>query len=106
MTNMFTFIPSFILVQLFRRSPKRKTKTTKLRNIIKNVSNIERQNDAIKRQKKSRNFPWWLKIVAYILSFVCIAVCICLIIFKGKIRFIKKKTFIHISHLFFYNYFS
>jgi hypothetical protein len=44
---------------------------------------VERCNNEKKKQKKELKFPWWTKIIAYVLSFVFAAVCIFFIIMQG-----------------------
>jgi polycystin 1L2 len=96
-TNLIVFPPSFLLVQLFRRSKRRETRITKLRNTLLGIQSksmfsanessdkykVERCNNEKKKQKKELKFPWWTKIIAYVLSFVFAAVSIFFIIMQG-----------------------
>ncbi|RNA19749.1 polycystic kidney disease 1-like 2 [Brachionus plicatilis] len=71
MTNLICFPPSFLLIQLFRRSKSRPSKVDEPRKNTK------------KDKKKKLEFPWWVKIIAYFLSIVFSAVSLFLIIVKG-----------------------
>jgi len=96
-TNLIVFPPSFLLVQLFRRSKRRETRITRLRNTLLGIQNksmlstndssdkykVERSNNEKKKQKKELKFPWWTKIIAYVLSFIFAAMCIFFIIMQG-----------------------
>jgi hypothetical protein len=66
LTNLFSFPPGILLVQMFRRS-------TKKRKLAKNDS----------RMTKSFRLPWWCKLIAYIVSLVTMALCATFIIFRG-----------------------
>ncbi len=83
LTNLFSIPPGILLVQIFRRS-------TRKRNVVKNDAkqkvpfnlNNSRMTYGTK-QRKTFKLPWWCKIIAYIVSLVTMALCITLIIFKG-----------------------
>ena len=97
------FPPSFLIVQLFRRSKPRKTRTEEIRKAIQTQrkesisaikyrlqsvyyeENIEiRKSQSQKAKKKGPfTFPWWFKIIAYILSFMFSTVSVFFIIIKG-----------------------
>ena len=93
LTNMLAYIPVFFLVELFKRTSSRKSKSEKLQNIIdKNMSTsknikineIKIENGSSKnKNKKCIPFPWWLKIILYCISYACMALSICSIIFIG-----------------------
>jgi len=90
---MLAYIPVFFLVELFKRTSSRKSKSEKLQNIInKNMSTSENikmeeikiENGSSKnKNKKCFPFPWWFKITLYCISYACMALSICSIIFKG-----------------------
>ncbi len=101
-TNLIVFPPSFLLVQLFRRSKRRETRITRLRNTLLGIksnsdfksssekykveddkTNAINTNHKKKKVKKELKFPWWTKIIAYLLSFVFAAVSIFFIIMQG-----------------------
>ncbi|CAF0973552.1 unnamed protein product, partial [Brachionus calyciflorus] len=113
-TNLITFPPCFLLVQLFRRSKSRSIKSTQLRNILKEKSqkmersytnygltdlNLEQPEQReetevnedstksnkykVKSKKKKLLFPWWMKIFAYILSFMFAFVSLFFTVIKG-----------------------
>ena len=93
---MIVFPPTLLLVQLFRRTKRRHTRISKIKQILKE-NNL--QNDQIideegqqpaeaeiqdKKKKKSElKFPWWFKIFAYMLSFAFAAVSLFFTIVKG-----------------------
>ncbi len=87
---MIIFPPSFILVQLFRRS-KRKSSTNKT-DIQREKLDIEKQlasssnsdgGNGKKKKKPPLKLPWWCKIIAYILSFSICGTCSFFIIVQG-----------------------
>ena len=84
MTNLFTFPPSFLLIQMFKRS-KRNFRTTSQPNLKKEFirvdSKIHKNNNS-----KPFKFPWWFKIIAYIVSLVSMILCSVFIIFKGILK--------------------
>lgn len=53
---------------------------------------IEENKSDIKKKKLPLTFPWWTKIIAYILSFVIMSLSIFFIIIKG-IEFGDEKVF-------------
>ena len=80
----FIFYYKFIIKNFLRFRNKIKKRIVKTKNDL-----IERRNDKTqitKDNKKSRvafSFPWWCKMVAYVLSFLFTAVSIFFIIMKG-----------------------
>ena len=74
MTNLICFPPSFLLIQLFRRS---KARTSKADDLKKNTKSDK------KKKKKKLQFPWWFKIIAYILSIIFSAISLFFVIVKG-----------------------
>lgn len=89
---MVIFPPSFILVQLFRRS-KRRSSTNKT-DIQREKLDIEKQvakssnsggdgGDGKKKKKPPLKLPWWCKIIAYIMSLAICGVCSFFIIVQG-----------------------
>ncbi len=101
MSNLIVFPPTFLLMQLFRKS---KRKTNELKKIKKKTKNefdeIKDQQSKDVRQKNKKNeetdkmsfaLPWWFKIIAYILSFILIVFSIFFIIIQG-IKFGDEKV--------------
>jgi polycystin 1L2 len=82
-TSLIVFVPSLLLVQLFRRIKRKNTRLAKLKKILKDSdSNVEMSQ----KQKNSIfpcKFPWWFKIVPYFLSFVFTSVSLVFVIIKG-----------------------
>ncbi len=109
LSNLLAYIPVFFLVELFKRTSSRKSKSEKLQNIInKNMStseNIKMKEIKIEngssKNKKCFPFPWWFKIILYCISYACMALSICSIIFTG----IHLKLFLILS-LLVYNFFN
>ena len=88
MTSLIVFIPSLLLVQLFRRIKRKNTRLTKLKKILKDSekTSILTYVESPQKQKKrifSLKFPWWFKIVAYLLSFTFTGVSLVFVIIKG-----------------------
>jgi hypothetical protein len=93
LSNMLAYIPVFFLVELFKRTSSRKSKSEILQNIInKNMStseNIKMEEIKIENgSSKNKNnkcfpFPWWFKLILYCISFACMTLSICSIIFIG-----------------------
>ena len=95
MSNLFTLPPTFFLLQLFRRTHRRNTKTRRLKKLIKKRE--EKDQKQIKpiyiasstmqssycSNKQKLTFPWWFKIIAYMASFFIMSVSILFIVFKG-----------------------
>ena len=79
-TNLVIFPPSFLLIQMFRRSLNRKA--------IK-----------IKKNKAKLKFPWWVKIIAYILSFIICGISSFFIVVNG-IQFGDEKVTKWLTSLF------
>lgn len=99
MTNLIIFPPSFLILQLFRKSRRRKTRSMELKDKIERAidetefsqdeeqqrrkSSVHLDKKKKKKIKKKIMFPWWFKIFAYILSACVAIVCIFFIIVKG-----------------------
>jgi uncharacterized protein YnzC (UPF0291/DUF896 family) len=90
------FPPTLLLVQLFRRTKRRHTRISKIKQILKenNLQNdqiideegqqpAEAEVQDIKKKKSELKFPWWFKIFAYMLSFSFAAVSLFFTIVKG-----------------------
>ena len=93
---MIVFPPTLLLVQFFRRTKRRHTRVSKIKQILKE-NNL--QNDYItdeetrqqdehepkdqKKKKAELKFPWWFKIFAYVLSFSFATVSLFFVIIKG-----------------------
>jgi len=108
---MLAYIPVFFLVELFKRTSNRISKSEKLHNIIKTIStseNIKMEEIKIKngssknKNKKCFPFPWWFKIILYCISYACMALSICSIMFIG----IHFGLFLDLSFLTFINKFE
>ena len=92
-TNLIVIPPSFLLVQIFRRSKQKETRIKKLKSFLKekNLSCIENKEHLnqkhLKKTKaktqKEFKFPWWFKIIAYILSFLLAGVSLFFVVIKG-----------------------
>ncbi|RNA25490.1 polycystin-1-like isoform X2, partial [Brachionus plicatilis] len=136
MTNLLTFPPCFLLIQLFRRSKARKTKHSQIKKILDENSNKMSQRSetnlgltdirneqttpvqtpfkketnqnfkfkesnkyVAKKTKRKLLFPWWTKIIAYILSFCFAGVSLFFVVIKG-IEFGDEKVKKWITSLF------
>lgn len=98
MTSLISFPPSFLLIQLFRRSKSRIIRKEMFKKKIGEIQSIQSGKDCTKKdnteikktekdrkskKKKKLEFPWWCKIIAYILSLIFTAVSLFFIITKG-----------------------
>ena len=105
-TNLLTFPPSFILIQLFRRSERRtSSKSQKLKHSVQLMAiksklnyddassspKVDMRTKFVKYKNKKLTFAWWMKIVAYTLSCVIMLVSALFIIIKG-IEFGEEKV--------------
>jgi hypothetical protein len=96
-TNILAYIPVFFLIELFKRTSSRKSKLKKLQKLISSLSgttkNInllsESEKVPLKKRIKFIKFPWWFKIILYIISFILMALSILLVVFRGKYFFIE-----------------
>ena len=84
------FPPSLLLIELFRRTKRRQTRISKIKQILtdnKLFDNlIEKRGKihlGIKKRLTNLKFPWWSKIFAYLLSFAFATVSIFFVIVKG-----------------------
>ncbi len=77
-------LPFFLLTVAFRRtkSLKESSREQKMNTLLN-----AKTREETKALKESILFPWWFKIVLYLLSFTCMAISILLIIIKGKLKF-------------------
>ncbi len=92
-TNLIVFPPSFLLVQLFKRSKRRHTRLSKLKKLLNEYNlgySMEASDETNQSPTKTRKrlsfglkFPWWFKVVAYALSFLAACVCLFFVIVKG-----------------------
>ena len=87
-TNLIVFPPSILLIQLFRRIKKRRTRISKLKKILnKNeLDEIDENTDTHEKKNKKPfelKFPWWFKIFAYLLSFIFAGVSLFFVVIKG-----------------------
>ena len=83
-TNLIVFPPSLLLVQVFRRVKRRRSRLSKLKKIL-SVNGLNKLEANANEKKKSfeLKFPWWFKIFAYMISFVFAGVSIFFVIIKG-----------------------
>ena len=83
-SNLRAYLPVFFLVELFRRTSSRTSKIKRLQKSISTISTTKKVNLLpMNGSKKNIQFPWWLKVILYLVSFSCMALSICLIAFKG-----------------------
>ncbi|CAF4003433.1 unnamed protein product [Adineta steineri] len=94
MVELFTLIPSLLVVQLFRRIRPRR-QIAPIREALYTIQPSRKTNStnahAIKKKKSPVTFPWWCLFIAYGLSLIIIAVSIFFIIVRG-IEFGDIKT--------------
>ena len=85
---MIIFFPSLFLVTLFRRSKPRTPRT--ISPVAEAIENIRQKNSDTKAKShpmepKEKKFllPWWCLIIAYILSFLMVAVSVAFILIRA-----------------------
>lgn len=82
-TEIIIFLPSLFLIALFRRSKARSPRTVSpVGEAIQNIRAMKIETKNKKSEKKKFLFPWWCLIIAYILSFLMMAVSIFFILIK------------------------
>jgi hypothetical protein len=99
-TNLIVFPPSFLLVQLFKRTKQRLTRLSKIKTLLNKHNPIENkeeegneENNKIKEKSKLElKFPWWFKFVLYVVSFIIASVCLFFIVIKGIVFGNDKST--------------
>ncbi|CAF0990631.1 unnamed protein product [Adineta steineri] len=93
MVELFTLIPSLLIVQFFRRIRPRRQIAPIREALYKMKPSRKTSEDipAIKKKKSLITFPWWCLFIAYGLSLIIIAVSIFFIIVRG-IEFGDVKT--------------
>jgi hypothetical protein len=89
--NIIVIPVVLLLVELFKRPRRYVERKQKIEKILKN---IEQQNVArtesktefyteIKNNPKRKRFPWWIKIIAYLISHSLMIISATLVIIKG-----------------------
>jgi polycystin 1L2 len=79
--NLILFIPTFIILEIFKRSKPKKSHLIKLKELL--IGHNEIEKNRVKNKDKKLRFPWWFKIIGYILSFICIIISIFFTIMYG-----------------------
>ena len=75
-----------LLIQLFRKSRRRVTKSAKLKLAIEQIKGKILRGEIRKSSNKSKcelSFPWWCKIVAYLMSLIFASISVFFIVIKG-----------------------
>ena len=99
-TNLIVIPPAFLLVQLFRRSKRKHNTISSLKADLlnklklKTIAGQEKCPQTDKQKKKNLSemrFPWWFKIIAYLLAFIFASVSLFFVILKG-IEFGNEKA--------------
>ena len=93
MSSLFIFVPSFLLVELFKRIKRR---TTRLDN-IKSMLNIKTKKS--ENSNKEMKFPWWFKSFAYLISLLISGISLFFVVIKG-IEFGEEKVAKWLTSLF------
>jgi hypothetical protein len=86
-TNLIVFPPSLVLVQLFKRSKKRHNRLSKIKKLLEvyNPTKLMVEHENVVKKSFELKFPWWFKIIAYILSLALTCVCLFFVIMKGVV---------------------
>jgi hypothetical protein len=74
--NLIIFVPTFIMLEVFKRTKQRKPHIVKLRELVG-------INDYELPRKREFGFPWWTKIICYVLSILIMIVSIFFTILYG-----------------------
>jgi hypothetical protein len=74
--NLILFVPTFIMLEVFKRTKRRKPHIIRLREIV------GLKNHKLPKQREFR-FPWWIKIICHILSMIIMIVSIFFTILYG-----------------------
>ena len=90
-TNLVVFPPTLLLVQLFRRTKPKNTRLSRIKSLMnkendgekKLFEKVSKKKIEIKKKKFEIKFPWWFKIIAYIISFIFAAVSLFFVAIKG-----------------------
>ncbi|CAF3869870.1 unnamed protein product, partial [Adineta steineri] len=93
MVELFTLVPSLLVVQLFRRIRPRQ-QVSRLREALYKIQPSQQTSTntpVIKKKKSPITFPWWCLFIAYGLSMIIIVISIFFIIVRG-IEFGDVKT--------------
>jgi hypothetical protein len=75
-----------ILIQLFKRTSSLQSKSKILETILKNKVDSKKYGSKSQKNfeiRKNLIFPWWFKIILYLISFALMAISICFVTFKG-----------------------
>ncbi|CAF3361707.1 unnamed protein product [Rotaria sp. Silwood1] len=94
--EFITFIPSLLLVALFRRSkPRRPRKISPVGEAIQNIGAHKPAKKtkllSIESKEKKIFFPWWCLILAYVLSFLMVSTSVFFIIVRS-VQYGDSKT--------------
>ena len=90
MSSIFIFVPSFFLVDFFRRIKKKSTRMDKLKSLL-NIDERKKKDEDQKTSCIRFKFPWWFKFIAYLISFSFAGVSLFFVILKG-IKFGNDKV--------------
>ncbi|CAF4269046.1 unnamed protein product, partial [Adineta steineri] len=80
--DFFTFVPSLLIVQLFRRLRSRQKQLSPLRQALYKIK-PHLQSQKKNNRKSSLTFPWWCIFIAYGLCIIFVGLSILFIIARG-----------------------
>ncbi|CAF0859705.1 unnamed protein product [Rotaria sordida] len=86
MIELLSLVPSLLIVQLFRRIESRQQISPLRQTLYKIKPSLQINTETVHVTKKKPyeiTFPWWCLFIAYVLSFIMIAVSIFFIIARG-----------------------
>jgi chromate transport protein ChrA len=92
-TSLILFLPSILLVQMFKRIKRHHSRISKISKILNeskpNTNDLNKNEKVEKKTTKNKKsefkFPWWFKIVAYMISFAFAVVSLFFVIIKGLV---------------------
>ncbi|XP_068242609.1 polycystin-1-like protein 2 [Palaemon carinicauda] len=114
MSNLIVFVPSMVIVMLFRKARPRKLRKSRVQEAVERTretaqskkpsvegKDVENQGNGNvtsetkiltqKKKKKSFTLPWWFSIIAWILVWLCLAVS-CFFLLMYGIQFGNTKA--------------
>jgi len=81
-SSIFMFVPSFLLVELFKRIKRKSTRIDKLKSLL-NIKKRKQEDERKEISLRKYKFPWWFKFVAYFIAFSFASVSLFFVIVKG-----------------------
>jgi phosphotransferase system glucose/maltose/N-acetylglucosamine-specific IIC component len=78
--NLMLFVPTFVILEIFKRSKNRNPYIVKLRELVTKRKHKQKE---LNKKILSLRFPWWFKIIGYVLSVLIMCVSLFFVIMYG-----------------------